>query len=108
MSGPENFDPIDVALRVAHAVDVCQGAYFVGGSLASSLHGEPTATNCIDMVLDLPIGRIKHFVNELRGDFAVDSDTLLRDTFLRGEVLQRLLSADAAEGRPVRPPPTAL
>ena len=42
---------LDVALRVAAAIESVGGAYFVGGSLASSLQGEPRATNDIDIVL---------------------------------------------------------
>jgi hypothetical protein len=44
---------IDVALRVGAAIEAARGTYFVGGSLASSLQGEPRATNGIDIVVDL-------------------------------------------------------
>lgn len=51
-------DVIDVALRVASAIEESGGTYFVGGSVASSVDGEPRATNDIDFVIDLPLGRI--------------------------------------------------
>jgi len=76
-------DVIDVALRVAAAVEAAGGAYFLGGSLASSLQGEPRATNDIDIVLDLPLGRLDALVQALGPDFEVDRDQL-RDALLRG------------------------
>jgi hypothetical protein len=68
-------EAIGIALRVAQAIEATGGAYFVGGSLASSLQGEPRATN--DIVLDLPIGRIGQLVSHLGADFEVDTDMLL-------------------------------
>src|SRR5260221_11800564 len=82
-SSYDSADPIDVALRVARAVEAAEGAYFVGGSLASSLQGEPRATNDIDIVLALPLGRIGKFLQELGRDFEVDVD-MLRDALLHG------------------------
>ena len=76
-------DVIEVALRVAAAVEAVGGAYFVGGSLASSLQGEPRATNDIDLVIDLPLGRVGALVKELGPDFEVDAEQL-REALLRG------------------------
>jgi hypothetical protein len=76
-------DAIDIALRVARAVESVGGAYFVGGSLASSLQGEPRATNDVDIVLELPVGRISAFVRALGPEFEVDVD-MLRDALLNG------------------------
>jgi hypothetical protein len=76
-------DAIAVAMRVADAIEAAKGSYFVGGSLASSLQGEPRATNDIDMVLELPLGRIGEFVALLGEDFEVDVD-MLRDALLHG------------------------
>jgi hypothetical protein len=80
MSLPE---PMMVACLVAAAIERAGGMYFVGGSLASSLQGEPRATNDIDIVLDLPLGRIGALVRELGGEFEVDQD-VLRDALLHG------------------------
>ena len=52
-------DVIDVALRIAAALESVGAAYFVGGSLASSLHGEPRATNDIDFVIDVAFGKVE-------------------------------------------------
>ncbi len=76
---PENRaspDAIAVALRVGAAIEGVGGRYFVGGSLASSLQGEPRATNDIDVVIDLPIGRAADLAAALGEDFEVDLDAL--------------------------------
>lgn len=44
MSAEASEDAIDVALKVAAALTVVGAEYFLGGSLASSLQGEPRAT----------------------------------------------------------------
>lgn len=72
---------IDIALRVAVALTSAGGEYFVGGSLASSLQGEPRATNDIDFVISLPAGRINALRDALGDDFEVDTD-MLRDAVL--------------------------
>jgi hypothetical protein len=76
-------DAVDVALRVAAAIELVGGSYFVGGSLASSLQGEPRATNDIDIVLTLPLGKLSSFVQALGADFEVDV-AMLRDALLHG------------------------
>jgi hypothetical protein len=76
-------DVIDVALRVAGALESVGATYFVGGSLASSLHGEPRATNDIDFVIDMAIGRAGALAAALGEDFEVDVD-MLRDAVMHG------------------------
>ena len=73
---------IDIALKVARALHVVGAEYFVGGSLASSLQGEPRATNDIDFVIALPLGKVGDLGKALGGDFEVDTDTL-RDAVMR-------------------------
>ena len=46
-------DPLEIALLVAAAIEHAGGSYFVGGSVASSLQGDPRATNDIDFVVEL-------------------------------------------------------
>jgi hypothetical protein len=58
MSAEVGENAIDIALKVAQALTSVGAEYFVGGSLASSLQGEPRATNDIDFVISLPAGRI--------------------------------------------------
>jgi hypothetical protein len=69
-------DAVDVALRVAAAIEQVGGAYFVGGSLASSFQGEPRATNDVDIVVEMPLGRVREFIQALGPDFEVDVDSL--------------------------------
>lgn len=74
---------LSVALEVAAAIELAGGSYFVGGSVASSLQGEPRSTNDVDIVLSLPLGRIQAFVAALGPRFQVDVE-MLRDALLRG------------------------
>jgi hypothetical protein len=82
-SGRGEPDALDIALCVAAAIEKVGGAYFVGGSLASSVQGEPRATNDVDIVLELPLGRIRDFIDTLGSDFEVDADAL-RQALLQG------------------------
>lgn len=82
-SDANTIDAIDVALAVARAIESVGGQYFVGGSLASSLQGEPRATNDIDVVVRLPLAKLRAFADALGQDFEVDLD-MVRDAVLRG------------------------
>ena len=63
-------DPLEIALLVAAAIERADGSYFVGGSVASSLQGDPRATNDIDFVVELT--RVRAFAEALGPDFEVD------------------------------------
>lgn len=76
-------DSLDVALRVGAALDAIGCPYFVGGSVASSLHGEPRATNDIDFVVAMRPQRVAAFAEKLGPDFEVDAD-MLRDALVHG------------------------
>jgi hypothetical protein len=69
-------DAVDVALRLGEGFDRIGIAYFLGGSLASSLQGEPRATNDIDFVVDLRKGQVAELAKELGPDFDVDTEAL--------------------------------
>lgn len=69
---------LDVALRVAGALEAMGVDYFLGGSLASSLQGEPRATNDIDIVVAMAPGDVDRFVTALGPEFDVDADALRR------------------------------
>lgn len=81
MSAEVGENAIDIALKVANALTSVGAEYFLGGSLASSLQGEPRATNDIDFVIALPAGRINALRDALGTDFEVDID-MLRDAVL--------------------------
>lgn len=76
-------DALDVALLVAAAFESVGAAYFVGGSVASSLQGEPRATNDIDFVVSLLPRRVGALAMALGADFEVDQQ-MLRDALGRG------------------------
>lgn len=75
---PNAPDPIDVAVRVAQALDRCGVLYVVGGSVASSFSGEPRSTLDVDIVVALDEPRVEAFAAELGDDFYVDPDALRR------------------------------
>jgi hypothetical protein len=81
MSGDIGENAIDIALKVASALTLVGAEYFLGGSLASSLQGEPRATNDIDFVIALSAGRVNALRDALGDDFEVDTD-MLRDAVL--------------------------
>jgi hypothetical protein len=76
MSAEAGENAIDIALEVAAALTSVGAEYFLGGSLASSLQGEPRATNDIDFVIALPAGRVNALRDALGNDFEVDADML--------------------------------
>ena len=61
-----------------------QVPYFLGGSLASSLQGEPRSTNDIDFVVDLRAPLIKPLIDALGADFDVDEEALSEAVARRG------------------------
>lgn len=100
MSDP---DPWAVAAAVARAFDALGVRYAVGGSLASSLAGEPRSTIDVDVVVELqaqhvealvealsprfyiPTGRLEVAVRERRSVSLVDNDTVMKvDLFIAG------------------------
>ena len=67
----------DVALRIARALEALGVRYLVGGSVASSLLGEPRATNDIDFLVELTESQVTPFSISLGPDFAVDEPALI-------------------------------
>ena len=67
----------DVALRVARALESLKIRYLVGGSVASSLLGEPRATNDIDLLVELTEAQVPLLAAALGPDFSVDQEALL-------------------------------
>ena len=72
----EALDPIDVALRVVRVLEDLDVAYTVGGSIASSLAGEPRSTIDIDIVAAIGARHVPGIVARLEGEFYVDPDAL--------------------------------
>ena len=70
-------DPIAVALLVDRQLEKLGVRYVVGGSFASSLHGELRSTNDIDVVADLDPTTARLFVDALGQDFYADASAAI-------------------------------
>ena len=71
-------DPIAVALLVADTLDTLELRYTIGGSLASSMSGEPRSTLDVDMVVAIREADIGPLVTALGAEFYVSEDALRR------------------------------
>ncbi|MCP4628692.1 MAG: hypothetical protein GY850_35070 [bacterium] len=69
-------EPIQVTQIIANVFDRLQIPYLVGGSLASSLHGIPRATQDVDMVVDLKSQHVTLLVKALEAAFYIDADMI--------------------------------
>jgi hypothetical protein len=78
--------PIQVALQVAQALDVCGVAYTVGRSVASSLGGEPRTTLDVDILVDLTDADVDAFIAALGPDFYAEAAALHRAVRHHGTV----------------------
>jgi hypothetical protein len=67
-------DVLTVAVDVTTRLESVPVPYVIGGSLASSVHGEPRATMDVDVVADLRPEAIARLIAELRPDYYVDED----------------------------------
>lgn len=72
----ELFDPVVVALHVGTRIEALGVRWVVGGSIASSVHGEPRATQDVDMVVDLRRRHERRFSEALDRDFYLDADAV--------------------------------
>ena len=71
-------DPVHVALQVAAALEAAGVEYLVGGSMASSMAGEPRTTLDIDLVVRMTEAHVAMLVHELGEEFHIDPDSLKR------------------------------
>jgi hypothetical protein len=74
----ETLDPIGVALRVTAVLDTLGVRYTIGGSIASSVAGEPRSTLDIDLVAELDATHVEFLVRSLEGDFYLDAAAIRR------------------------------
>jgi hypothetical protein len=71
-----DLDEYGVALRVAAALEELGVDYTLGGSLASSLHGEPRSTNDVDFAVRLEPHQIPRLIECLGQEFMFDEESL--------------------------------
>jgi hypothetical protein len=74
---------LEVALRVARALAAAQVPYVLGGSVATSLQGEPRATRDIDFAVHLIEAQVPTLVAALGTDFDADEEALREAARLR-------------------------
>jgi hypothetical protein len=68
---------VEVALAVAQALERIGVDYALGGSVATSLQGEPRSTNDIDFAVRLTALDVEPLIKALGPDFEVDDEALL-------------------------------
>jgi hypothetical protein len=73
---PDEYDPVAIALDIGARLDGLGVNWVIGGSLASSVHGEPRATQDVDIVAALRARHVKTFSKALGPDYYVDSDAM--------------------------------
>ena len=66
--------PLDITLRVVAILDDLEIPYVLGGSLASSLVGEPRATADVDLAIRISAEQLPPLFNALDPDFYVSED----------------------------------
>jgi hypothetical protein len=69
---------IQVALQVADALEACGVLYLVGGSVASSIAGEPRTTLDVDMVVAMAETDVDRFLAALGTEFYADDQAIRR------------------------------
>lgn len=79
-------DPVAVALAVAQVFDACGLSYLVGGSLASSLSGEPRSTLDVEIVVAMATSDVDRVARALGDEFDVDDLAVARAVRERSSV----------------------
>ena len=67
-------EPLEVAVSFTKVLDDLGVPYFIGGSLASSVHGEPRTTNDIDIVAALRPEHVEPLIAAVRTHYYVSAD----------------------------------
>ncbi len=75
-------DPVLVALRVVEILERIGVDYLIGGSVASSVLGEPRATEDADIIADIHMEHADDLVTALELEFYVDAEAV-RDAIRR-------------------------
>lgn len=69
-------EPIDVTLQVAEVFEHLNIPYFIGGSLATAIHGVARATMDVDIIADIQLSHVEGFVSALENAFYVDDEMI--------------------------------
>jgi hypothetical protein len=76
--------PIRVALLLARELDALGIRYMVGGSVASSIHGEPRATDDVDLIARMSSDHAIPLAERLRSEFFVQQESVRDAVASRG------------------------
>jgi hypothetical protein len=71
-------DAISVLIQLVSILEELGVAYAVGGSVASSRHGEPRSTHDVDLLIDLPLSRVSELVSRVGDEFYVSEQAARR------------------------------
>lgn len=71
-------NPLEILIYVARVFEDVGARYVFVGSIASSHHGLPRATNDIDLVSDLSSAQVAPFIEAFEKDFYVDETSVRR------------------------------
>lgn len=66
-------EPLAITLLVADVLEQLEIPYFIGGSLASAIHGTARSTLDADLVVDIRPEHIPQLVSALEKDFYIDA-----------------------------------
>lgn len=83
-------DPFRLATSIATVLESLGIRYVIGGSVASSMYGEPRSTLDLDIMIEVDEAKVLALVDRLRADFYVDDEDAL-------EAVRRHLSFNAIE-----------
>ncbi len=70
-------EPLRVTRTVVQAFELIGIRYYIGGSLASSIHGIPRATHAVDIIADIKTNQVQKLVDLLQAAFYIDADMVL-------------------------------
>lgn len=79
--------PVSAALRLAAVFEELEIVYWLSGSLASSIHGEPRSSHDVDFVVDLTAAQVAALVQALEEEFFVD-EGFIREAVQRRDSFQ--------------------
>ena len=77
MNAPDILIATQALVEVLERLEI---GYFIGGSVASSIHGLPRSTLDVDFVVDLHAEHIQPLVHRLQGEFYIEAD-MVREAF---------------------------
>ena len=81
-----DLEPLQAALSMARVLDQCGLRYVVGGSLASSVSGEPRSTLDVDLVVAIHAADVELLLAALGDDFYADAEAVHRAVRWRSSV----------------------